>query len=127
MAIFLSTIPNLSTSMRVKGAIYRIQFVPRDKPYNNGIFAVSDTALVSAIRKHPYFGNVITELHEETAAPATSENKKAYVATFPDVTKSQEAKEILVSKYNVSAETLTNKAAVKNAAEELNISFPNLQ
>lgn len=113
--------------MRIDGAVYGIRFVSRDKPYNNGMFAVSDTKLVRAIRKHPYFGNVITELHEETAAPATSENKKAYVATFPDVTKSQEAKEILVSKYNVSAETLTNKAAVKNAAEELNISFPNLQ
>lgn len=127
MAIFLSTIPNLSTSMRVKGAVYRIQFVPRDKPYNNGIFAVSDAVLVNAIRKHPYFGNVITELHEETDAPATSENKKAYVATYPDVTKSQEAREILVSQYNVSAETLTSKAAIKNTAEELNISFSNLQ
>ena len=113
--------------MRVKGAIYRIQFVPRDKPYNNGIFAVSDTALVNAIRKHPYFGNVITELREETAAPATSDDEKAYVATYPDVTKSQEAKEILVGQYSVSAETLTSKAAVKNAAEELKISFPNLQ
>ena len=113
--------------MRVKGAVYRIQFVPRDKPYNNGIFAVSDAVLVNAIRKHPYFGNVITELHEETATPETSENKEAYVATYPDVTKSQGAKEILVSKYNVSAETLTSKDAIKDAAEKLNISFPNLQ
>lgn len=127
MAIFLSTIPNLSTSMRVKGAIYRIQFVPRDKPYNNGIFAVSDAVLVNAIRKHPYFGNVITELHEETTAPATSENKKAYAATYPGVTKAQEAKEILVSKYDVSVETLTSKAAIKKAAEDLSIDFPNLQ
>lgn len=113
--------------MRVKGAVYRIQFVPRDKPYNNGIFAVSDAVLVNAIRKHPYFGNVITELHEETVTPSTSENKEAYVATYPDVTKSQGAKEILVNKYSVSEDTLTSKDAIKDAAEKLNISFPNLQ
>lgn len=113
--------------MRVKGAIYRIQFVPRDKPYNNGIFAVSDAVLVNAIRKHPYFGDIITELSEDTTAPAVLEEKKAYVAGYPGVTKSQEAKEILVNQYHVGEETLTNKAAIKKAAEDLNISFPNLQ
>lgn len=124
MAVFLSTIPNLSTSMRVNGAIYRIRFVPRDKPYSNGLFAVSDPVLVAAIRKHPYFGTVITEQWEASAA--TVEEPKAYAATYPDVTKSQEAKDILVSRYNAPADSLTSKAAIRQAAEELNISFPNL-
>lgn len=124
MAIFLSSIPSLSTSMRVDGAIYRIRFIPRDKPYSNGIFAVSDKSLIAAIRKHPYFGTVITEQYEPAAA--TIEEPKTYTATYPEVTKSQEAKDILVSKYNAAADTLTNKAAIRNAAEELNISFPNL-
>lgn len=124
MAIFLSTIPNLSTSMRIDGAVYGIRFVPRDKPYNNGMFAVSDTKLVRAIRKHPYYGSVITEMKEETAAPV--EEKKEYAASYPDVTKSQDAKEILVSQYGVDANVLTNKAAIKKSAEELNIDFPNL-
>ncbi len=124
MAIFLSTIPNLSTSMRIEGAVYSIRFVPRDKPYSNGIFAVSDTKLVRAIRKHPYYGSVITEMEEETAAPV--EEKKEFAASYPDITKSQDAKEILVSQYGVDADVLTNKAAIKKSAEELNIDFPNL-
>ena len=110
--------------MRVKGAVYRIQFVPRDKPYNNGIFAVSDAVLVNAIRKHPYYGSVITEMEEETAAPV--EEKKEFAASYPDITKSQDAKEILVSQYGVDADVLTNKADIKKSAEELNIGFPNL-
>lgn len=125
MAIFLSTIPNLSTSMRIEGAVYSIRFVPRDKPYSNGIFAVSDTKLVRAIRKHPYYGSVITEMEEETAAPV--EEKKEFAASYPNAARSQEAKEILVSQYGVDADVLTNKAAIKKAAEDLSIDFPNLQ
>lgn len=124
MAVFLSTIPNLSTSMRIDGAIYSIRFVPRDKPYSDGIYAVSDAKLIRAIRKHPYFGSVITEMEEETAAPV--EEKKEFAASYPDVTKSQDAKEILVSRYGVDADVLTNKAAIRKSAEELNIDFPNL-
>ncbi len=124
MAVFFSTISNLSTSMRVNGAIYRIRFVPRDKPYCNGLFAVSDPSLVAAIRKHPYFGTVITEQSEPSVVPA--DKPKAYAATYPDVTKSQDAKDILVSKYHAAADALTSKAAIRQAAEALNISFPNL-
>lgn len=111
--------------MRIDGAIYSIRFVPRDKPYSDGIYAVSDAKLIRAIRKHPYFGSVITEMEEETAAPV--EEKKEFAASYPDVTKSQDAKEILVSRYGVDADVLTNKAAIRKSAEELNISFPNLQ
>lgn len=124
MAIFYSSIPNLSTSMRVNGAIYRIRFVPRDRPYTNGIYAVSDKSLVAAIRKHPYFGTIITEKFEETTTKA--DEPKTYTATYPDVKKSQDAKDILVAKYNVDADKLTSKAAIKEAAEKLNILFPNL-
>lgn len=124
MAIFFSTIPNLSTSMRVNGAIYRIKFIPRDKPYNNGILATSDTSLIAAIRKHPYYGTILTELKEDTPTPV--EEKKAYAASYPEIIKSQEARDLLASKYGVNIETLNNKAAIKQAAEELNILFPNL-
>ncbi len=124
MAIFLSAIPNLSTSLRVNGAIYRIRFVPRDKPYYNGIFATSDKPLVAAIRKHPYFGSVITEQVDDIIIP--QEEPKVYAAVYTDITKSQDAKDILVSKYNARADSLTSKAAIRQAAEELNISFPNL-
>jgi hypothetical protein len=124
MAIFYSTIPNLSTFTQVDGVKYRIKFIPRSKPYNNGILATSDKDLIAAIRKHPYFGTVFTELKEDIPAPA--EEKKEYSAIYEDVTKSQEARELLVNKYGVNADTLKNKAAIKQAAEELNILFPNL-
>lgn len=125
MAIFLSTIPNLSTSIRVNGAIYRIKFIPRDKPYSNGLFAVSEQDVVNAIRRHPYFGNVITEMVEEGSTPVEIK-KKEFSATYPEITKSQDAKEILVNKYKVNNDILINKATIKKAADELNIDFPNL-
>jgi len=126
MAIFLSTIPGLSTSLRVKGAIYRIKFVPRDKPYNNGILAIQDDSVAAALRKHPYFGNIITEQVDETPVVQEPE-KKLFVAEYPEVTKSQEAIAILAEKHGVTdAAGLKTKAAIKKVAEDLNISFPNL-
>lgn len=126
MAIFLSTIPGLSTSIRVKGAIYRIKFVPRDKPYSNGILAIQNGDVAAALRKHPYFGNIITEQVDETPVVQEPEEKK-FVAVYPDVTKSQEAIVILAEKHGVTdAAGLKQKAAIKKVAEELNISFPNL-
>lgn len=127
MAIFLSNIPGLSTSMRIKGSVYRIKFTPREKPYNNvGVYATRDTDVINALRKHPYFGSFITEQVDETPAEVQAE-KKEFAASYAYVTKSQEAKEILVSKHGADASTLTNKAAIKKAAEDLNIDFPNLK
>ncbi len=126
MAIFYSKIPGLSTSMRINGAIYRIKFVPRDKPYNDvGLLAIGDPVLANAIRKHPYFGTVITEL-EEPAKKQAAAKEKEYAAVYPDVTGSQQAIAILVEKYDMDASILKGKAAIKEAAEKLNISFPNL-
>lgn len=124
MAIFYSKIPGLSTSMRIKGSVYRIKFVPRDKPYNDvGLLAVGDPVLANAIRKHPYFGTVITEMEEPKQEQAV---KKEYVASYPGVTSPQQAKDILVEKHGADA-TIKGKAAVKEAAEKLNVEFPNLK
>ena len=127
MAIFYSKIPGLSTSMRIKGAVYRIKFVPRDKPYNDvGLLAVGDPVLANAIRKHPYFGTVITEL-EEPKQEQAQETTKLYVASYPEVTGSQQAIAILVEKHGADASVLKGKAAVKEAAEKLNVEFSNFK
>lgn len=126
MAIFYSKIPGLSTSMRIDGAVYRIKFVPREKPFNDtGLLAIGDPVVVKAIRKHPYFGTVITELEEPSQKQETVK-KREYAAVYPDVKGSQQAIAILVENHGVDASTLKGKAAIKEAAEKLNVSFPNL-
>lgn len=112
--------------MRVKGTVYRVKFVPREKPYNDvGTLAVGDPVLANAIRKHPYFGDVITELQEETPVQEQPQ-KKEYAASYPGVTSPQQAKDILVEKHGADA-TIKGKAAVKEAADKLNIEFPDLK
>ncbi len=124
MAIFNSSIPSLSTSFKINDAIYRVRFVPRDKPYNYGIYATSDKDLIAAIRKHPNFGTIITEQPSEIVE--TPEEERVYDATYPEVTKSQDAKTILAEQYNIEAAKLRSKADIHAKADELNISFPNL-
>lgn len=127
MAIFHSKVPGLSTSMRINGAIYRIKFVPREKPYNDtGMLAVGDPVLANAIRKLPYYGKIITEV-EESAPVQEEPQKEEYVASYPGVTGSQQAIAILVEKHGADATNLKGKAAVKEAAAKLHIEFPNLK
>lgn len=124
MAIFLSTIPSLSTSLKVDSAVYRIKFVPRTNPYTGGLYATSDEKLIEAMRNHPYFGDVITEKYEPKVE--VQELNKVYEKSYTHVKKSQEAREILIKKYGVSSAELTSKSSIKEAAERLNIEFPNL-
>lgn len=45
---------------------------------------------------------------------------------YPDVTKVQEAREVLIAEYDVKAADLPNKAVILQKAAELKVSFPNL-
>lgn len=60
---------------------------------------------------------------ETKDAAGTTEDIK----TYPEVTKTQEAKEILQSEYKYDVADIRSKADVHEAAKKLNISFPNLQ
>lgn len=60
---------------------------------------------------------------EQTASGKAASGAK----TYPEVTKTQEAKEILQSEYHYDATNIRSKADVHEAAKKLNISFPNLQ
>ena len=111
--------------MRVNGAVYRIKFVPRERPYNTGLLAVGNPILADAIRKHPYFGTVITEVQEEQEPE--QEAQKTYEASYPGVTSAQQAADILVTNHGADPTKVKGKAAVKEMAEKLNIEFPNLK
>lgn len=45
---------------------------------------------------------------------------------YPNVTKVQEAREVLIAEYEVKAADLPNKAVILQKAAELKVSFPNL-
>lgn len=47
-------------------------------------------------------------------------------SVYPDVTKVQEAREVLIAEYEVKASDLPNKAVILQKAAELKVSFPNL-
>lgn len=65
------------------------------------------------------------ELPDDT--PRDFLNTDAAVKTYPDITKTQEAKDILQKEYNYNVASIRSKADVHTAAKELNIAFPNLQ
>lgn len=54
------------------------------------------------------------------------ENGPVEGSVYPDVTKVQEAREVLIAEYAVKAADLPNKAAILQKAAELKVSFPNL-
>lgn len=111
--------------MKIGGHTRYFNFTAKGSPYTYGYLYVSKPDEVAALKKHPYFGSIITIVNDDTPAPA--EKSKKYEAVYPEVTKSQEAIAILAEKHGVTdAAGLKTKAAIKDAAEKLNISFPNL-
>lgn len=54
------------------------------------------------------------------------ENGPVEGGVYPDVTKVQEAREVLIAGYGVKAAELPNKAVILQKAAELKVSFPNL-
>ena len=124
MAVFHSVIPSLSTQVKVNGKACFVTFTPKGRPYNYGYAYVSNPKTVEAIKKHPYYGKYIT-LEVEDAPIKTEKEPKVVKKEFPEVTKTQEAKEILKNEYGYS-EDIRSKAAAIAAAEEVGVSFPNL-
>lgn len=62
----------------------------------------------------------------DAPSPEEDENpNQESVATYEEVTNSQQAKAILMEKYGVSMAELQNAPAVRAKAEELKINFPN--
>lgn len=62
--------------------------------------------------------------HPRLATPKTQEQNNT--KQYPNVTKTQEAKEILKNEYNYNTDNIRSKEQAKQAAAELNITFPNL-
>ena len=125
MAVFHSVIPSLSTQVYVRGKARIITFTPKGRPYSHGYLYCSDRDTVAAIKKHPYFGKYITLEQDDVPVVDTKKetpSKKAY----PDVRKTQDAKEILQAEYGYAADDIKSKAAALAAAEQVGISFPNL-
>lgn len=54
------------------------------------------------------------------------ENGPVEGSVYPNVTKVQEAREVLIAEYEVKAADLPNKAVILQKAAELKVSFPNL-
>ena len=95
-------------------------------------FKTSNAVLQFAIENSPKFkrGEIVLEesVKIKEAKQEDSKNKKEVeisVDTYPEVTNSQQAKSILMDKYEVSLSELQNKEAILKRAAELNVKFPN--
>lgn len=112
--------------MKIGGHTRFFNFTAKGSPYTYGYLYVSKPEEIAALKKHPYFGSIIT-IADGDDTPTPEKKQKEYAASYPEVTKSQEAIAILAEKHGVTdAAGLKQKAAIKKVAEELNISFPNL-
>jgi len=124
MKIYKSEIRSAIYHVKANGIDVKVKFYDKGEPYCYGVYRCNDKDVCKAIEALPDFGNVISILKEEKEEePAVA---KTYDKVYADVKRTQDANKILVSEYGIDKATLNSKADALNAAEKLNISFPNL-
>lgn len=126
MAIFHSNIKALSLTMKIDGHIRYFHFTAKDAPFTYGYLYVYNPREVAALKKHPKYGQVFW-IDQEDEVIEVVETPKVQLKEYPDIRKTQDAKEILKNEYNYPTENIRSKVQALEAAKELNISFPNLQ
>lgn len=100
-----------------------VTFRDKGAAYGYGVYVCTDPKIAACIEAHPDYGSIITkEETEEVVEKVETE----YKAVYPDAKRTQEANRILVNEYGYDKEKLKSKEDALKAAEELNISFPNL-
>lgn len=124
MKVFISNVQSYVTTIIVDGIPKRIAFEAKGKPYFHGEFITYDEKLANALTHHPQYGEVFSLQGEDKKV---EEEKRTYNAVYDEVKKTQEAVQVLMDKYNLKKEGLRSKNDVLQAADELNISFPNLK
>lgn len=118
------------TVIRVNGRPQRVLF--KNGSFGSSTiparFSTTDAVLQQAIERDPRFGSLIrlenlSRADEEADAP----KEKKDVRVFTGITGIQDARNVLSQEpYNVSLDELKNKTAIKKAAKEKGVSFPNL-
>ncbi len=125
MFTFVSSLPHYTTFIRIVDITKKISFTRAGYgQYTYGLFRTADPVLAEALKKHPAYGSIFKLEESDEQQP---KEEKQYVAVYPKVEKAQEANKILREQYNYPADKLKSKSAALQAAEELNISFPNLR
>lgn len=123
---------SLNIAVRVDDITVRIQFTPKGTPYMYGYYYCKDDKVFEAIKATPEYKSGMIYPETDPNAPQTESKKETtptreYAATFPGIKRTQEAKKILVEQYHIAAESITKKEDAINAADKLNISFPDLK
>lgn len=118
---FKSNTPNLTMWV---GDV-KVSFTPNHYGIGGGYYYTANSAIANKIRASKKFGRFIFEEDlDGNAAPAAEE--KVYEHIHEEVTKTQEARDLLKETYGVE-KGLRTRSEVLAAAEELSISFPNLK
>ena len=96
------------------------QFViENSKEYKNGFIHLERTQEIPGV--HPRMASA-------TKGTSAGNGKTEPInKIYPEVTKTQDAKEILLNEYGINVDNIRSKAAVHEVAASMHIDFPNLQ
>lgn len=120
----------VSTTFSVNGKNVRVEFcggVPYGPSRVNARFTTTDSDMQKAIESDPRYGETIfTERVKEIGVQKKVE-KKGKVKEYKYVRRFQDAVNVLVTDYGVSMDKLTNKQQLKEQADKVSVSFPNMR
>ena len=111
-------------NVKVKDKPVFVKFRDMGQYYNRGVFSTNNPELAEALENSPRF-NECFFLEGGKIDVIVEEKPRQYDYTY-QVTRTQDAKRILVECHNIDADSIKNRRDVLEKADELNISFPNL-
>lgn len=90
-------------------------------------FSTSDKTLQDAIESDDRYGtSIVLDSTIETESVASVE-KKGKETIFKTISRLQDARNILATKYSIPLDRLNSKDDVRREAEKLKVSFPNMR
>lgn len=104
-----------------------VHFTDMGTTSKEGVFSTDSEALASAMLKSKQCGRLYYLASGKKKESAPDSPNVEPIATYPEVKRVQDAIKILVEKYEIEEDTISNKSDVKRIARSLNISFPGLK
>lgn len=127
MYIFKCYGRELTLFFKINNHIKSVHFTDMGTTSKEGVFSTDSEALANAMLKSKQSGRLYYLASGEKKESAPDAPKVEPVATYPEVKRVQDAIKILVEKYEIEEDTISNKSDVKRIAHSLNISFPSLR
>lgn len=120
MATFISNIKSYTIFVTSDGVKNTITFTPNGRYKSGGRYTTFNENIIECLKNHPQYKKMFV-LEDELDEYG---HIKQPIATYPNVSKTQEVNRILKRDYKVDFMKLKSKEDTKKIIEELNLSFP---